>query len=62
MFTEDERRTLLDLIDEENARDARTHKLGRTTAEVFAAQTKKYWSIRNKLITASLAEDSPTGV
>lgn len=58
MFTEEERRVLLDLIDADNSRDHELHKRGRTTAEVWALQNKLYWTIRNKLVTAPLA-DSP---
>lgn len=61
MFTELERRVLLDLIDADNSRDVEMHKRGRTTPEVFAEQDKLYWAIRNKLVTVPLADDPPAG-
>jgi hypothetical protein len=58
-LTERERRVLLDLIDEENNRDRRTHLAGRTTPEVWADQDKLYWSIRRKLVAHTPAPDQP---
>ena len=60
-FTEAERRVLLDLIDEENGRDRRTHVAGRTTPEVWAAQDAMYWNLRRKLVAISPTEDSTPG-
>lgn len=54
-LTESERRLLLDLLDEERARDVRTHIIGRTTATVFLEQTKVYDQLRWKLV-----EHTPT--
>ena len=58
-LTEQERRVLLDLVDEEHSRDRRARAAQRTTAEVFDLQTKLYWSIRNKLVSAELEESPP---
>lgn len=60
-FNEAERRVLLDLIDEENARDRRTHVAGRTTREVWDAQDAMYWGLRRKLVAISPTEDSVPG-
>jgi hypothetical protein len=57
-LTELERRTLLDLIDEEHSRDRRTHSAGRTTAETFRTQTALYVSIRTKLVLHTPVPDS----
>lgn len=57
MFTEQERRVLLDLLDEEHARDRRTHAIGRTTDETFAAQTTLYEGLRTKLVVSPLIPD-----
>jgi hypothetical protein len=59
-FTVEERRVLLDLVDEENSRDRRTHLKGRTTPEVFEAQSKLYASLRFKLVAQDVIE-SPDG-
>lgn len=58
LLTEEERRTLLDLIDEEHSRDRRTHEKGRTTAETFAKQSALYSSLRTKLVLAPLADSN----
>lgn len=58
-FTVEERRVLLDLIDEEHSRDRRTFEKGRTTIPVFAEQQKLYDSLRVKLITAEVIESPP---
>lgn len=60
-FTEAERRILLDLIDEEHARDRRTFEIGRTTIPVFADQQKMYAQLRRKLVGITPVE-SPAGL
>lgn len=60
-FNEAERRVLLDLIDEENARDRRTYVAGRTTREVWDTQDAMYWGLRRKLVSISPTEDSVPG-
>lgn len=49
-LTESERRLLLDLLDEERARDTRTNLIGRTTDEVYMQQTRVYHQLRGKLV------------
>lgn len=57
-LTERERRVLLDLIDEENNRDRRTHLAGRTTVATWEEQDTLYWSIRRKLVGHTPTPDS----
>ncbi len=61
MFTEAERRLLLDLVDEEHSRDRRTHNIGRTNDVTFAEQTIMYHRLRRKLVAISPTEDSVPG-
>lgn len=58
-FTVEERRVLLDLIDEEHSRDRRTFEKGRTTIPVFAQQQKLYASLRYKLVAMEVDESPP---
>lgn len=60
MFTERERRILLDLIDEENSRDRRTFAAGRTTELVWALQEVMYTKLRRKLVSISPTPDPTT--
>lgn len=57
-FTVEERRVLLDLIDEEHSRDQRTHSKGRTSKRTFKSQTKLYETLRFKLVAMEI-EESP---
>ena len=57
-LTELERRVLLDLIDDDNARDRRHFERGRSTREVLDAQNKLYWTIRTKLILHTPVPDA----
>jgi hypothetical protein len=59
-LSERERRVLLDLIDEEHARDCRTFEAGRTTGDTFQAQTSMYKGLRAKLVAISPIPDSAT--
>lgn len=54
-LTESERRLLLDLLDEERARDTRINLVGRMTSEVYLEQTAAYVLLRRKLV-----EHTPT--
>ncbi len=58
-FTVEERRVLLDLIDEEHSRDRRTFEKGRTTIPVFKAQQELYASLRHKLVAMEVEESPP---
>lgn len=60
-LTEQERRTLLDLLDEEHARDRRTFEIGRTTISTFRDQQSLYQRLRAKLISVEL-EEAPAEV
>lgn len=60
-LTEEERRVLLDLLDEEHSRDRREHSRGRTTPETFTAQGLLYYSLRRKLVTCELEESPASG-
>lgn len=59
MFTELQRRVLLDLLDEENSRDRRTHSAGRTTETTWKEQDALYMEIRRILVTTPLAPIPP---
>lgn len=58
-LTEEERRVLLDLVDEEHSRDVREHSRGRTTRGVFLNQSAAYDRLRAKIVRCELDEGFP---